>query len=96
MASANSSCDVRWSTGTKELAFRRGSTLVALSYDERDGRLTPLRETDIATLPEGSDLYGVTRDGARFLVGTPPPVAVPVTGIRIILDGIAALSQGAR
>jgi serine/threonine protein kinase len=96
MAAANPSCDVRWSAATKELVFRRGATLIALAYDEREGRLTPLRETNIAVLPDGSDLYGVTRDGARFLIGIPPPVSVPVTGIRIIIDGIAALSQGTR
>ena len=60
MAAANPSCDVRWSAGTRELAFQRGSTLVALAYDERDGRLTP-RETVIATLPRGSTLFGDAR-----------------------------------
>ena len=96
MAAANPSCDVHWSAGTRELAFLRGSTLVALAYDERDGRLMPLGETVIATVPRRSVLFGVTRDGARFLVGVPPPEKDPVTGIRVIVDGIAALSRGSQ
>jgi serine/threonine-protein kinase len=96
LAAANPSCDVRWSAGTRELAFVRGSMLIALAYDEHDGRLIPLRETVIATLPRGSALFGVTRDAARFLVGIPPPETVPITGIRVIVDGIEALSRGTR
>ena len=77
----------------KELAFLRGSTLLTLACKERDGRLVPLQETIIATVPQRTDLYSISKDGSRFLVGIAPPEPIPVHGIRVIIDGIAALSR---
>jgi predicted Ser/Thr protein kinase len=94
VTAANSYCTARWSPNSKELAFVRGNNIVTLTYDERDGRLVPLQETIVASLRRGVELYGISRDGSRFLVGVPPDEKVPVTGIRIISDGIAALSRG--
>lgn len=93
VAASNSYCTARWSPVAKELAFVRGESVVAVSFEERDGRLVPLKETVIATLSRGVELYGISRDGNRFLIGVPPALAVPVTGIRVITDGIAALQQ---
>jgi hypothetical protein len=46
----------------------------------------------VATVARGSELFGVTGDGQRLLVGVPktPPAADP--GIRVIVGGIASLA----
>ncbi|HWI19220.1 MAG TPA: hypothetical protein VNT81_15810, partial [Vicinamibacterales bacterium] len=93
LAPAGSYCTARWSRASKELAFIRGDNLVTLAYAERGDRLEPLQETVVATLARGTELYGISNDGNRFLVGIPPAENVPVTGIRIIADGIAAIQR---
>ena len=74
--------------------FLRGDSIVALRYEERAGRLTKVREVVLATVPPRTELYGVSQDGQRVLVGIPvaPPPATP--GIRVMVDGIAALRGG--
>ena len=91
LAPAEGECTVRWSAGTKELVYIRGTALVAMAYEERSGRLEVVRTTTLATLPPRSELYGVSQDGQRVLVGIPasPPPATP--GIRVIVNGIGAL-----
>lgn len=71
----------------------RGALLVALAYEERRGHHSVRRETVVAAVPQGSELFGVTDDGQRFLLGIPasPPQA---PSVRVIIDGIAALRGG--
>jgi hypothetical protein len=61
----------------------------ALQGTERDGRFVVVKEQVIARLPPRSQLFGVSPDGRRLLVGkavSPPETAAP--GIRVILNAL--------
>jgi len=90
LAPATGNCGPRWSAATKELIFMRGASLMSVGYEERGDGLAATRETLLATLPAGSEFYGVTHDGRRLLVGIPkaPPTASP--GIRVVVGGPAS------
>jgi len=89
-AASPGDCGVRWSASTKELLFTRGVSVVAVAYEERGDRLVALRETVLATVPPGTGLYGVTRDGQRLLAGIPRTILGASQGTRVIVNGIGS------
>jgi serine/threonine-protein kinase len=94
-AAGSTDCGARWFASTRELAFMRGASVVVAAYDARGDRLVPVRETVIATVAPGSELYGLTRDGKRLLVGVPQMPRSADPGIRVIVSGISSLSRAA-
>ncbi len=96
LTAASDDCDVRWSTATSELIFKRGDSIVALRYQERGGRLSKASEVVLATVPPRTELYGVSRDGQRLLAGIPATPQSATAGIRVMVDGISALRRGDR
>lgn len=94
LASASDDCSVQWSAKANELILDRDDQLVAVTYAERDGRLLAVRESVITTLPPGSELYGVSPDGQRFLTGIPEKSTTAPRSVHVILNGIAALASG--
>jgi eukaryotic-like serine/threonine-protein kinase len=80
---------VRWSPAGRELFYLRDTELVGITYDDRDGRFVVVKEQVIARLPPRSQLFGVSPDGRRLLVGkavSPPETVAP--GIRVMLNAL--------
>jgi hypothetical protein len=80
---------VRWSPRGRELFYIRDAALLGITYDDRDEGFVVLKEQVIARLPPRSQLFGVSPDGQRLLVGkavAPPSTVGP--GIRVMLNGL--------
>jgi hypothetical protein len=82
---------LHWSASTHELLFTRGTELVAASYSDRDGRFTVQRERIVARVAADDRFYGVAPDGQRFLIGTRVRPAAGASGIRVEVNGLAAM-----
>jgi eukaryotic-like serine/threonine-protein kinase len=70
----------RWTKGGRELVYRHGHQMLAVSVDPGSGELgTPqvLFEAPMSSSNPGDTSYDVTPDGARFLVVTRPPERAP-------------------
>lgn len=70
----------RWTKGGRELVYRHGHQMLAVSVDPASGELgTPqvLFEAHISPSYPGRTSYDVTPDGERFLVVTRPPERAP-------------------
>jgi Tol biopolymer transport system component len=86
----------RWTRGGREIVYRRGSAMLAVSFDPvtaKVGSPTVLfRKPDAGQLDHRTAGYDVTPDGARFLLVTPiaRPEALPM---HVILNWAATLQQ---
>jgi Tol biopolymer transport system component len=70
----------RWTKGGRELVYRHGHRMLAVSVDPASGELgTPqvLFEAPMSSSDPGGTSYDVTPDGERFLVVTRPPERAP-------------------
>ena len=89
---ADISSDTRWSPVADELFFIDGDRLTAVKYADDRGKFVVRSQQVIARIAD-AELLGVSPDGQRFLVSRIVKGASPSSsGIRVILNGVAALS----
>ena len=95
LTAASEDCDVRWSTASSELVFKRGDAIVGAALSGAGGPSLQAGEV-LTTVPRRTELYGVSRDGQRLFVGIPATPQGATAGIRVMVDGISALRRGDR
>jgi hypothetical protein len=86
---------VHWSARSNELFLHRGQDVVALPYAVGDGGFTVQPEKPVAHLGADDVFYGVTPDGQRFLIGRRTTPSEKESGLRVVVNGFAALKESA-
>ena len=71
--------------------FVRGADVVALSYTDRDDRFTAVSEQVVASIGPTAEMFGLSPDGQRFLIGTRVRNPIDDAGIRVVVGGLEAI-----
>lgn len=71
--------------------FVRGADVVAISYTDRDDRFTVRDEQVVAQIGPTAEMFGVSPDGQRFLIGTRVRNPIDDAGIRVVIGRLEAM-----
>ena len=80
-----------WSATSREMFYRRGDELLAISYHEADGKFVVVDERTIVRLP-AFELVGISPDATRFLVAAAADPSAS-RGIGVVLNWPAQLNS---